>query len=72
MQNLCHSTWDHEILYADSSSKDEQLETIFVENQKYKHGGRSIVKIRIFFMETTHEMWQERKRSWKNLQVLFE
>jgi hypothetical protein len=25
MQNLHQSTWDHEILYADRSSKDEQL-----------------------------------------------
>jgi hypothetical protein len=25
MQNLHHSTWDHEILYTDRSSKDEQL-----------------------------------------------
>jgi hypothetical protein len=25
MQNLRHSTWDHEILCADRSSKDEQL-----------------------------------------------
>jgi hypothetical protein len=22
---VCHSTWDHEILYADRSSEDEQL-----------------------------------------------
>jgi hypothetical protein len=25
MQNLHHSTWDHEILYAGRSSKDEEL-----------------------------------------------
>jgi hypothetical protein len=25
MQNLHQSTWDHEILYTDRSSKDEQL-----------------------------------------------
>jgi hypothetical protein len=46
MQNLHQSTWDHETLYANRSSKDEQLlMTIFVKNKKYEHGGRLNVKI---------------------------
>jgi hypothetical protein len=49
MQNLHQSTWDHEILYTDRSSKDEQLLTIFVKNKKYEHGGRLSVKIHSLF-----------------------
>jgi hypothetical protein len=51
MQNLHHSTWDLEILYADRSSKDEQLliGPFFVKNKKYEHGGRLNVKIHSLF-----------------------
>jgi hypothetical protein len=56
-QNLHQSTWDHEILYADRSSKEEQLfiKTIYVINQKYERGGRLKVKFQILFSEETHE-----------------
>jgi hypothetical protein len=51
MKNLHHSTWDHEILYTDKSSKDEQLlvRPFFVKNKKYEHGGRFNVKIHSLF-----------------------
>jgi hypothetical protein len=40
-QNLNQSTWDHAILYADTSSKDEPflLRLFFVKSQKYERGG---------------------------------
>jgi hypothetical protein len=51
MQNLHHSTWDHEILYTDRYPKDEQLliRPFFVKNKKYEHGGRLNVKIHGLF-----------------------
>jgi hypothetical protein len=57
IQNLHQSTWDHEILYADRSSKEERLfiKTIHVINQKYERGGLLKVKIQILFSEETLE-----------------
>jgi hypothetical protein len=51
MQNLHQSTWDHEILYTDRSSKDEQLliRPFLSKTKKYEHGGRLNVKIRSSF-----------------------
>jgi hypothetical protein len=51
MQNLHQSTWDHEILYTDKSSKDEQLliRPFLSKTKKYEHGGRLNVKIHILF-----------------------
>jgi hypothetical protein len=52
IQNLLYSTWDHEILYADRPSKDEQdlLRTFFMINLKYEHGGRFNFKINVLFL----------------------
>jgi hypothetical protein len=37
MQNLLHSTWEHENLYADIPSKDEKLLTnVFYEKPKFR------------------------------------
>jgi hypothetical protein len=51
MQNLNQSTWEHEILYTDRSSKDEQLlmRQFLSKNKKYEHGGQLNVKIRSVF-----------------------
>jgi hypothetical protein len=51
MQNLHQSTSEHEILYTDGSSKDEQLlmRPFFVKNKKYEHGGQLNVKIHSLF-----------------------
>jgi hypothetical protein len=49
---LHQSTWDHNILYADISSDGEQRtfnKTTFTRNQKYEHGERLKVKIKILF-----------------------
>jgi hypothetical protein len=49
--NVHQSSWDHEMLYADSSSKDKQRLTrlFFVKNQKYEIGGRFNVNIHVLF-----------------------
>jgi hypothetical protein len=51
MQNLHQSTWDHEILYSDRSSKDEQLliTPSLSKTKKYEHGGQLNVKIHSLF-----------------------
>jgi hypothetical protein len=51
MQNLHQSTWEHELLYTDRSSKDKQLSIrpFLSKIKKYEHGGRLNVKIRILF-----------------------
>jgi hypothetical protein len=51
MQNLHYSTWDHEILYADRSLKDEQLLVLSFlrKTKKYKHGGHLKVKMHTLF-----------------------
>jgi hypothetical protein len=51
MQNLHQSTWDHEILYTDRSSKDEQLliRQFLSKTKKYEHGGCLNVKIHSLF-----------------------
>jgi hypothetical protein len=52
MKNLHQSTWDHNILYADISSEGEQRtlnKATFARNQKYEHGERLKVKIKILF-----------------------
>jgi hypothetical protein len=40
MQNLNQSTWDHEILHAGGSLKDEKFftKTFFVKNGKHERG----------------------------------
>jgi hypothetical protein len=45
MQNLNQTTWNHEKLYADMSSNDEQLLFIY-----YKREGRLESKIRILYV----------------------
>jgi hypothetical protein len=51
MQNLHQSTWDHESLYTDRSSKDEQLliRPFLSKTKKYEHGGRLNVKVHSLF-----------------------
>jgi hypothetical protein len=50
MQNLHQSTWGHEILYANKSSKAEQLlKDCFCENPKYEREGWLKAKIEIWF-----------------------
>jgi hypothetical protein len=51
------SMWDHEILYAGRSGKDEQLskEITCVKNRKHEHCGRLKFKITFCFVEATHE-----------------
>jgi hypothetical protein len=50
MKNFHQSTWEHEILCTDRSSKDEQLlMRPFLEEKKYEHGGRLNVKIHSLF-----------------------
>jgi hypothetical protein len=51
MQNLHQSTWEHEILYTDRSSKDEQLlmRPFLSKNKKYEHGDQFNVKIHSLF-----------------------
>jgi hypothetical protein len=84
IQNLHQPTRDHEILYDDTSSKNEQLffiRQIFVKNKRQEREGKIKVKIRIlfYFMQTTHKplyVKQKKfgtvKRSLTYLQVLFE
>jgi hypothetical protein len=52
MQNLHKLKWEREILRAARSSKDEQLDHF--GKQKYEHGGRLNVEIRVF-MEAAQE-----------------
>jgi hypothetical protein len=51
MQNLHHSAWGREILYADISSEDEQLliRLRLCGGKKKEHGRRLKVKIHILF-----------------------
>jgi hypothetical protein len=52
MQNLHQSTWGHEILYTDGSSKDQKLlirPFLSKAKKKYEHGGRLYVKIHSLF-----------------------
>jgi hypothetical protein len=53
MQNFHQSMWDHEILYADRSSDDEQL--IIDHFCGGKKAGRWNLKFIFYFMEITHE-----------------
>jgi hypothetical protein len=57
MQNLHQSTSDHEILYTDRSSKDEQLlERPFFQKQKNTNMAAVwMLKFIVCFVETTHE-----------------
>jgi hypothetical protein len=49
-KNMKHSTWNQEVLYADRSLKVEQiLRSFFVRNQKYEHGLRLKIDIRVLF-----------------------
>jgi hypothetical protein len=52
IQNLHQSTWDHEMVYADRSSKGQDC---FCEesNKKYEHGVRLSVRIHILFSRDT-------------------
>jgi hypothetical protein len=43
MQNFHQSTWNHDIFYSGGYLKGQ----LFVKNEKYEHGGRMKVKIRI-------------------------
>jgi hypothetical protein len=50
MQNLRQSEGDHEILYANRPSKDDQFLTrLFKKNNKYECGGRLKFKTHILF-----------------------
>jgi hypothetical protein len=52
MQNLHYSTWDHDILYTDRSSKDEHLlirPFLSKTKTKNEHGGHFNVKIHNLF-----------------------
>jgi hypothetical protein len=51
MQKLHQSTWYHEILHTDRSSKDEQLliRPFLSKTKKYEHGGRLNVEIHSLF-----------------------
>jgi hypothetical protein len=55
MQNLRQSTWEHDILYTDKSSKNEQLlmRPFLSKNKKYEHGGRLNVEIHSLFCGDT-------------------
>jgi hypothetical protein len=57
MQNLHESTWDHTILYADRSLKDEQLliTSLLQESKNMNVASCSNLKFIFYFMETTHE-----------------
>jgi hypothetical protein len=46
---LHQSIWDHKILYAGTSSEDEQLLMRQLLRKIYEHGGRFKVKIYILF-----------------------
>jgi hypothetical protein len=53
MQHLHHSTWDHEILYSDSSLKDEQLLImpffVVAKNKNYELVGQLKMRIHVLF-----------------------
>jgi hypothetical protein len=51
VQNLHQSTWEHEILYTDGSSKDEQLliRPFLSKTKKYENGGQLNAKIHSLF-----------------------
>jgi hypothetical protein len=76
MQNLHQSTWDHEILYTDTHSKDEKLliRPFLSKTKKYEYGGRLNVRIHSLFCGDNS--WTVALRqmnwSWTYLQVLFE
>jgi hypothetical protein len=56
MQNLHQSTYDHEILYSDRSSEDEETynKNRFARNQSTNTGGGDL-KLKSCCVETTHE-----------------
>jgi hypothetical protein len=55
MQNLHQPTWDHEILYVNRSSKDEQLPIRIALGGKKRCVEGMNVKINVLFTETTQE-----------------
>jgi hypothetical protein len=74
IQNLHQSTWDHNILYADRSSEDEQLLTrpLLRECKNTKMAVCSKLYFIFYFMERTHEPLHLEKWSfvrWKILDI---
>jgi hypothetical protein len=57
MQNLHQSTWDHEILYSDRYSKDEQLliGSVLLKTKNTNMAAVWMLKFIVCFVETTHE-----------------
>jgi hypothetical protein len=57
MQNLHQSTWDHESLRTDRSSKDEQLiiRLFLSKTKNTKMAAVRMLKFIVGFVETTHE-----------------
>jgi hypothetical protein len=56
MQNFYQSTWEHETLYADRASEDEQLLTrpYSRKTKNANMAGGWNLKLTFWFMETTH------------------
>jgi hypothetical protein len=57
MQNLHQSTWDHQILYTDKSSKDEQplIRPFLSKTKNTNMAAVWMLKFIVCFVETTHE-----------------
>jgi hypothetical protein len=57
MQNLHQSTWDHEILYTDRSSNDEQLlmKPVLSETKNTNMAAIWMLKFIVCFVEATHK-----------------
>jgi hypothetical protein len=72
MQNLHESTWDHTILCADRSLKDEQLliTSLLQDSKNMNVASCSNLKIIFYFMETTHELLHLVKWSFLLLKIM--
>jgi hypothetical protein len=63
IQNLHQSTWDHEVLYADISSKDKQLliRSLLRKTKNSNMEGLRMLKF-TYFMERIHELFLARRQ----------
>jgi hypothetical protein len=66
-QNLCQSTWDHEILYDDRPSKDEQLlmRLLLWRTKKYNGGW---LKVKIYILFYGDNSWTIALQKWSLVQ----
>jgi hypothetical protein len=73
VQKLHQSIWKYEIVYADRSSKDEQLlkRPLLRKTKKYEHAGRLKLKHTFYSMERTHKQLYLDKWSLVHWNILY-